>query len=55
MNETIGAKGGHNDYRRTLIIKKNKKKKEDKELKELEKKVKRKQQIILIKTIKIII
>ena len=55
MNETIGAKGGHNDYRRTLIIKKNKKKKEDKELKELEKKVKRKQPIILIKTIPIVI
>ena len=30
MNETIGAKGGHNDYRRTLIIKKIKRKKKTK-------------------------
>lgn len=60
MNETIGAKGGHNDLRKTLKIKEKKKKKnkaieEDEVLRELEKKVKRQQRYTLIKTLPIII
>ena len=58
MDETIGVKGGHNDYRRTMIITKNKKKKlqklqEEKELKELEKQVKKTQRYTLIKILPI--
>ena len=58
MDETIGVKGGHNDYRRTMIITKNKKKKlqklqEEKELKELEKEVKKIQKYTLIKVLPI--
>jgi len=58
MDETIGVKGGHNDYRRTLIITKKQKKKlqklqEEKELKELEKQVKKIQRYSLIKTLPI--
>jgi len=60
MNETIGAKGGHNDLRKALKIKEKKKKKnkaieEDEALRELEKKVKRQQRYTLIKTLPIII
>ena len=58
MDETIGVKGGHNDYRRTLIITKKEKKKlqrlqEEKEIKELEKEVKKIQRYSLIKTLPI--
>ena len=60
MNETIGVKGGHNDYRRTLTITKKQKDKlkkyqEEKELKELEKEVKKKQVYTVIKTLPLII
>lgn len=60
MNETIGVKGGHNDYRRVLEIKEKQKKKffeevEEKELKDLEKKVKRQQRYVLIRTLPIVI
>ena len=56
MNENIGAKGGHNDLRRTAIIKENKmKKQEEEELEELEKRVKKKQRYTLIRTLPIVI
>lgn len=60
MDETIGVKGGHNDFRRTLTITKDKKEKlkryqEEQELKELEKKVKHQQRYTLIKTLPIVI
>ena len=60
MNETIGVKGGHNDYRRTLTITKKQKDKlkkyqEEKELKELEKEVKKKKVYTVIKTLPLII
>lgn len=58
MDETIGAKGGKNDRRRSLIIETNKKKKlieetQEQELKELEKRVKKQQKYILIKALPI--
>lgn len=60
MNETIGAKGGHNDYRRILKIKEKKKKEiinqaEEQEIKELERKVKKQQRYVLIKTLPIVL
>lgn len=60
MNETIGVKGGHNDYRRVMVITKKQKEKlkkyqEEKELKELEKEVKKKQVYTLLKTIPLVI
>ncbi len=60
MNETIGVKGGHNDYRKSLKIKEKNKKKmleelEDLKIKELERKVKKQQRFVLIKTIPIVI
>ena len=60
MNETIGEKGGKNDRRRTMIIKKEQKKKleayeEEREIAELEKRVKKKQFYTLIKTLPIVI
>lgn len=60
MNETIGVKGGHNDYRRTLKIKEQQRKKivqmeEEQELKELETRVKKQQKYVLIKTLPIVI
>ena len=60
MDETIGAKGGYNDRRRTLKISLEQKKKlierqQEKELKELEERVKRKQFYTLIKTLPIAI
>lgn len=60
MNETIGVKGGHNDYRRSLKIKEVQKKKilderEEKEIKDLEKKVKKQQRYVLIKTLPIVL
>ena len=59
MNENIGAKGGHNDLRRSFKIKEDKKKKiqemEDEEFKELEERVKRNQRVILFKTLPIVI
>ena len=60
MNETIGVKGGHNDYKRVMAItmkqkEKLKKYQEEKELKELEKEVKRKQKYNLIKTLPLVI
>lgn len=60
MNETIGVKGGHNDYRRSLKIKEMQKKKildeaEEKEIKDLEKIVKKQQRYVLIKTLPIVI
>jgi len=60
VNETIGSKGGHNDNRRTLKIKKEKlkrqeQKQEEEDLKELEKRVKKQQLLVLIKTIPLII
>lgn len=55
MNETIGAKGGANDRRRTLKITRQRKKKleEKRKLKELENKVRKQQRYTLIKTIPI--
>ena len=58
MDETIGAKGGKNDRRRTLIISEKKKKKlkeleESKEIEYLEQKVKRNQRFVLIKSLPI--
>jgi len=60
MNETIGAKGGHNDRRRSLKIKNMQKSKilEEEEklrLKELEQRVKKQQRYTLIKTLPIVI
>ena len=60
MNETIGSKGGHNDYRRVMTITRRQKEKlqkyqEEQELKELEKEVKKKQRYTLIKTMPIVI
>lgn len=60
MDETIGAKGGKNDRRRSLIIKKNRKKKliedrKENEIKELERKVKKQQRYTLIKALPIAI
>lgn len=60
MDETIGAKGGYNDRRRTLIItnkqkEKLKEKQQEKELKELEEKVKKQQIYTLIKSLPIAI
>lgn len=60
MDETIGVKDGHNDYKRRFIITKKQKEKlrhyqEEKEFKELEKQVKEKQKYILIKTLPIIL
>lgn len=56
MNETIGVKGGKNDRRRSLIIKKAQKKKlqdayKKEQLKQLEKKVKHIQVVSLIKVL----
>ena len=53
MDETIGAKGGRNDRRKTRIIKN--KKQKDKETIELEKKVKKQQFRTFIKTLPLII
>ena len=53
MDETIGAKGGRNDRRKTQIIKN--KKQKDKETIELEKKVKKQQFRTFIKTLPLII
>ena len=58
MDETIGARGSHNDRKRSLRISKEKKKKlkelkEEKEIKELEKDVKKKQIYTLIKVLPI--
>ena len=60
MNETIGVKGGHNDFRRVMTITKNQKKKlrqyqEEKEIKDLEKEVKKKQRYTLIRTLPIVL
>ena len=63
MNETIGVKGGYQDFRRSLIItKKNKEKleayqaeKNKKELLELEKRVKLQQKITLIKVLPMVV
>ena len=60
MDETIGAKGGYNDRRRTLIItnkqkEKLKEKQQEKKLKELEEKVKKQQIYTLIKSLPIAI
>ena len=60
MDETIGAKGGYNDRRRTLIItnkqkEKLKEKQQEKELKKLEEKVKKQQIYTLIKSLPIAI
>ena len=60
MNETIGAKGGHNDYKRVMTITKKQKDKlkkyqEEKELKELQKEVKKKQKYTLIRTLPIVV
>ena len=60
MDETIGAKGGARDRRRTMIITRNQKKKlaeyeEEREIAELEKKVRKKQFYTLIKTLPIVI
>lgn len=59
MNETIGVKGGKNDRKRTLRIKRKQKKKledlaNEKSIKELEKEVKRKQVYTLVKTLPIV-
>ena len=60
MDETIGVKGGHNDFRRMFTITKKQKEKlkkyqKEKESKELEKEVKKKQTYTLIKVIPLII
>ncbi len=59
MDETIGAKGGKNDRKRSLMISKRIKKKlqeqEEKEISELEQKVKKQQKYTLIRTIPIIL
>ena len=60
MDETIGVKGGHNDYKRMFTITKKQKEKlrkyqEEKELKKLKEEVKRKQIYTLIKTLPIVI
>ena len=59
MDETIGARGGHNDRLRSLKISKAKKKKlqdyEEEYIKQLEKKVKKQQRYTLIKTIPIVV
>ena len=60
MDETIGIKGGHQDTVRTMRINKELKRKlveyqEEQEIKELEKDVKRKQRIVLIKSLPIAI
>lgn len=60
MDETIGAKGGRRDRKRTIIISQNKKKKliedlEEKQLHELEKKVKKQQIYTLIKAFPIVL
>ncbi len=60
MDETIGVKGGHNDYKRVMTITKKQKEKlkkyqEKKELKDLEKEVKKKQIYTLIKTLPIVL
>ena len=52
MDETIGAKGGKNDRRKSQIIKE---KKEEKELQELEQKVKKQQVRTFFKSIPIVI
>jgi hypothetical protein len=62
MNETIGAKGGQNDRKRSLLISKKVKEKlkeyqqeqKEKELLELEKKVKQQQRITFFKTLPIV-
>lgn len=60
MNETIGAKGIGNDYRKTLKIKKTEKKKlldykHQKNIKKLEKEVRKSQRLLLISAVPIII
>lgn len=60
MNETIGEKGGYNDRRRSLKIKKEQKKKLEqaeieREVKELEKKIKKQQALTLVKALPIVI
>lgn len=60
MNETIGEKGGKNDRRRSMIIKREKKRKlqqleQDRELTDLEKKVRKKQFFTLIKALPIVV
>ena len=60
MNETIGVKGGYNDRRRSLKIKKEQKRKlleyfEEKKIKELERDVHKKQIYTFIKSIPIIV
>ncbi len=60
MDETIGVKGGHNDFKRMFTITQKQKEKlkrqqKEKEIKELEKETKKKQIYTLIKVIPIII
>ena len=60
MNETIGVKGGHNDYKRVMTITRKQKEKlkkyqEEQELKELKKAVQKKQVYTLIKTLPIVL
>ena len=60
MNETIGVKGGHNDYKRVMAITKKQKEKlkkyqEEQELKELKKAVQKKQVYTLIRTLPIVL
>ena len=60
MDESIGAKGGRRDRKRSIIIERSKKQKlqeyqEEKEIRDLEKKVKKQQVYTLIKTLPIVI
>ena len=60
MNETIGARGGKNDRRRVLRIKKKQQKKlqemaQEEKLRELEKEVRKQQIYTLVKTLPIIV
>ena len=60
MDETIGVKGGHNDYKRRMLITLKQKKKlqkiqEEEEIKKLEKEVKRKTRYSLIKTLPFVV
>ena len=60
MNETIGVKGGHNDYKRVMTITRKQKEKlkkyqEEQEIKELKKAVQKKQVYTLIKTLPIVL
>ena len=60
MDETIGAKGGKRDRKRSMIIERSKKQKlqeyqEEEEIRELEKKVKKQQVYTLLKTLPIVV